>query len=46
MLESVVDQLLDGQTGTAISMLRGLDEDLTPEQLDELRAWVRDKYGG
>ena len=46
VLESVVHKLIDDQTGTAISMLGGLDVDLTAEQLDELRAWVRDKYGG
>ncbi len=46
MLESVVHKLIDDQTGTAISMLLGLDTDLTPEQLDELRAWVREKSGG
>jgi hypothetical protein len=34
------------QTGTAVCMLLCLDTDLTAGQLDELRDWVRDKYGG
>jgi predicted transcriptional regulator len=46
VLESVVHKLIADQTGTAVSMLLGLNKDLTPEQLDELRAWVREKYDG
>ena len=46
VLESVVHKLIDDKTGTAISMLLGLDTDLPSEQLDALRAWVRDKSGG
>jgi len=46
VLESVVHKLIGDQTGTAVSMLLGLDKDLTPGQLDELRAWVREQYGG
>ena len=46
VLESVVHKLIDDKTGTAISMLLDLDTDLPPEQLDELRAWVRDRSGG
>ncbi len=46
VLESVVHKLIDDQTGTAVAMLLGLDKDLTPGQVDELRAWARDKYGG
>ena len=46
MLESVVHKLIDDQTAPRSRMLLGLDKDLTPGQVDELRAWVRDKYGG
>jgi len=45
VLESVVHKLIDDKTGTAVSMLMGLDKDITAEQLDELRSWVREKYG-
>ena len=43
VLQSVVHKLIADQTGTAVSMLLGLEKDLTPAQLDELRAWERDK---
>lgn len=46
VLESVVHKLINDQTGVAVSMLLGLEEDLTPEQTDELRAWARREYGG
>ena len=45
VLESVVHKLVGGQSGVAVSMLLGLDGDLTPEQYEELRAWVRRQYG-
>jgi predicted transcriptional regulator len=45
VLESVVHKLIGDQTGVAISMLLGIDKDLTPGQTDELRAWVRQKTG-
>lgn len=45
VLESVVHKLIDDQTETAVSMLLGLDSDLTPEQLDGLRAFARENYG-
>jgi predicted transcriptional regulator len=45
VLESVVHKLIKGHTGVAVSMLLGLDKDLTPEQVGELRAWVRQQYG-
>jgi len=45
VLESVVHKLVNDRTGTAVSMLLGLDKDLTPEQVDELRAWIRQQYG-
>jgi predicted transcriptional regulator len=45
VLESVVHKLINGHTGVAVSMLLGLDKDLTPEQVGELRAWVRQQYG-
>jgi predicted transcriptional regulator len=45
VLESVVARLIGGQTNVAISMLLGLDKDLTPAQLDELRTWARGKTG-
>ena len=37
VLVSVVEKLIDGQKNVAVSMLLGLDKDLTPEQVDELR---------
>ena len=43
VLESVIDRLLDGQTNVAVSQLLGLDHDLTPEQLDELRAYAQER---
>jgi hypothetical protein len=29
----------------AVSQLLKLDKELTPEQTDELRAWVRERFG-
>jgi hypothetical protein len=45
VLESVVNKLIDGSTGTAVAMLLGLDEDLTPEQVDRLREVARQEFG-
>jgi predicted transcriptional regulator len=45
VLVSVVHKLVGGQSGVAVSMLLGLDGDLTPEQNAELREWVRRQYG-
>jgi predicted transcriptional regulator len=45
VLESVVHKLIEDKTGTAVSMLLGLDKDLTSEQLDELRAVARERFG-
>ncbi len=46
VLRSVVEKLIGGQRGVAVSMLLGLEKDLTPEQTDELRDWARRQYGG
>ncbi|MBE0528624.1 MAG: BlaI/MecI/CopY family transcriptional regulator [Thermoleophilia bacterium] len=46
VLVSVVHKLVNDQTGVAVAMLLGLEQDLTPEQTDELRAWARREYGG
>ena len=45
VLVSVVEKLIGGQKNVAVSMLLGLEKDLTPEQLDVMRAWVREQYG-
>ena len=44
VLVSVVDRLLGGQNNVAISQLLDLDQELTVEQVDELRAWVRQRF--
>ncbi len=44
VLESVVARLLNGQDNVAVSQLLDLDEELTPAQLDELRAWARQRF--
>ncbi|HET6494756.1 MAG TPA: BlaI/MecI/CopY family transcriptional regulator [Thermoleophilia bacterium] len=44
VLMSVVDRLLGGQANVAISQLLDLDQELTAEQVDELRAWVRQRF--
>ena len=46
MLESVVHKLINDQTGTAISMLLGLDTDLPGDRLDELRDLGARQVGG
>lgn len=45
VLDSVVDRLLLGQTNVAVSHLLGLEDDLTPAQLEELSAWARERFG-
>ena len=45
VLDSVVDRLLRGQYNVAVSQLLNLDKELTPEQIDELRAWARQRFG-
>lgn len=45
VLMSVVDRLIGDQKEVALSMLLGLDKDLTPDQLTELREWLRGQYG-
>lgn len=44
VLDSVVDRLLGGRDNVAISLLLDLDQELTAEQADELRAWVRQRF--
>ena len=44
VLESVVQKLVGGKEAVAVSMLLGLDRDLTPEQAAELRAWLRSRF--
>lgn len=41
VLQSVIDRLLNGQANVAISQLLGLDRDLTPDQVEEVRAFAR-----
>ena len=45
VLRSVVHKLIEDKTGTAVSMLLGLEKDLTDEQLDELRGMVKERFG-
>lgn len=44
VLDSVVDRLLTGQVNVAVSQLLRLEKELTPEELDELRAWARERF--
>lgn len=44
VLDSVVDRLLRGQNNVAVSHLLGLDGELTPTQLEELRSWARERF--
>jgi predicted transcriptional regulator len=44
VLDSVVDRLLRGQNNVAVSYLLGLTSELTPGQLDELRAWATKRF--
>jgi predicted transcriptional regulator len=45
VLQSVVHKLIDDKTGTAVSMLLGLDKDLTAEQAEQLRSIAVEKFG-
>jgi predicted transcriptional regulator len=45
VLQSVVHKLIDDKTGTAVSMLLGLDNDLTAEQAEQLRSIARERFG-
>ena len=45
VLESVVDRLLGGQRNVAVSELLDLDQELSPEQVDELRDVARQRFG-
>ena len=45
VLVSVVEKLIGGQKNVAVSMLLGLEKDLTPEQAGAVRAWIREQYG-
>ncbi len=44
VLDSVVDRLLRGQTNVAVSQVLDLNGELTPEQTEELRTWVRQRF--
>jgi predicted transcriptional regulator len=44
VLDSVVDRLLRGQNNVAVSHLLGLEGELTPAQLEELRSWARERF--
>jgi predicted transcriptional regulator len=44
VLDSVVDRLLLGQYNVAVSHLLGLERGLTPEQYEELRGWVNERF--
>ena len=44
ILESVVDRLLGGHREIALSILLGLDGDLSPEQGGELRSLLRERF--
>lgn len=44
VLDSVVDRLLKGHSNVAVSHLLGLERELTPEQFEELRALVRERF--
>jgi predicted transcriptional regulator len=45
VLVSVVDRLLRGQTNVAVSQILGLDRELDPAETEELRSWVRQRFG-
>ncbi len=44
VLESVIDRLLGGQKNIAVSQLLDLDQELSTEQLDELRKLARERF--
>jgi predicted transcriptional regulator len=45
VLDSVVMRLLRGQYNVALSQILKLDKELTPEQVAEVRAYIRERYG-
>jgi BlaI family transcriptional regulator, penicillinase repressor len=45
VLDSVVLRLLRGQYNVALSQILKLDKELTPEQVDEVRAFIRERFG-
>jgi predicted transcriptional regulator len=45
VLDSVVMRLLRGQYNVALSQILKLDKELTPEQVDEVRAFIRERFG-
>ena len=45
VLDSVVVRLLRGQYNVALSQILKLDKELTPEQVDEVRAFIRERFG-
>ena len=45
VLESVIDRLLDGQRNVAVSELLDLDQELSSEQVSELRDVARQRFG-
>jgi BlaI family transcriptional regulator, penicillinase repressor len=44
VLDSVVMRLLRGQYNVALSQILKLDKELTPEQVDEVRAFIRERF--
>ncbi|MGO8683743.1 MAG: BlaI/MecI/CopY family transcriptional regulator [Thermoleophilia bacterium] len=44
VLDSVVQRLLRGQSNVAISHLMDLQAELTPAQVDEMRAWAQRQF--
>ena len=45
VLDSVVVRLLGGQYNVALSQILKLDREVTPEQTDEVRAFIRQRFG-
>lgn len=44
VLDSVVDRLLRGRVNVAVSHLLGLERDLTPEELEQMLSWARERF--
>ncbi len=45
VLDSVVVRLLGGQYNVDLSQILKLDKELTPDQVEEVRAFVRERFG-
>jgi predicted transcriptional regulator len=45
VLDSVVLRLLRGQYNVALSQILKLDKELTPEQVDEVRVFIKERFG-